>query len=225
MHRADRYYVKFCGFTRLEDAIAAVQVGVDMLGFNFYAKSPRYVAPEECARLIGRLRAEMGETLKGIQLVGVFVNSTPQQVNETLKLCNLDLAQLSGDETIQEVSKFGGRAFKAVRSGGHQTFMQIGVTYLQREVPPALLIDATSPGLYGGSGRLADWKEAAELSRQAPILLAGGLSPSNVAQAIQAVQPWGVDVASGIETTPGVKDKIKMIDFIQAVREQQDSQL
>jgi phosphoribosylanthranilate isomerase len=97
--------------------------------------------------------------------------------------------------------------------------VHIGVPYLRREAAPALLVDATSPGLFGGSGRLADWKAAAELSRQAPILLAGGLTPSNVAQAIHAVRPWGVDVASGIEKTPGVKDRTKMLDFLRVVRD------
>jgi phosphoribosylanthranilate isomerase len=221
MDRAEYYYVKFCGLTRLEDAITAVRMGVDMLGFNFYPKSPRYLAPEECAQLIEKLRLELGEILRSVRLVGVFVNPMPEQVEDTLKLCNLDLAQISGDETLKDFTKLTGRAYKAVRSDGYQTLVEIGVPYFRRGTPPALLVDASSPGLFGGSGRLADWREAAELSLLAPILLAGGLTPSNVVQAIQAVRPWGVDVASGIETTPGVKDKSKMLDFLQAVRDHQ----
>jgi phosphoribosylanthranilate isomerase len=145
----------------------------------------------------------------------------PGQVDDTLKLCNLDLAQISGDETVKDFAQLTGRAYKAVRSDGYQTLVEIGVPYLRKKAPPALLVDATSPGLFGGSGRLADWREAAELSLLAPILLAGGLTPSNVVQAIHAVRPWGVDVASGIETTPGVKDKTKMLDFLRAVRDHQ----
>jgi len=223
MDRTDYYYIKFCGITRLEDAITTVQIGVDMLGFNFYTQSPRYLAPQECARLIMRLHEKMGEALNLIQLVGVFVNSRTQFIAETMQMCNLDLAQFSGDEPADVVSNFGERGFKAIRNNGHHTLENTGAAYLHRVTPPALLIDATSPGLYGGSGRLADWREAAELSRQTPILLAGGLTPSNVADAIRSVRPWGVDVASGIEITPGVKDKAKMAAFVRAVREQQES--
>lgn len=223
MDRTDHYNIKFCGITRFEDAIKAVQIGVDMLGFNFYAQSPRYLPLQECAKLIERLYAKMGVALNGIKLVGVFVNSTPQHIVETMGMCNLDLAQLSGDETVDVVRNFGEKAFKAIRNDGHHTLEKLGIDTLHRVTPPALLIDATSPGLYGGSGRLADWIEAAALSRHVPILLAGGLTPSNVADAIRAVRPWGVDVASGIEIKPGVKDDAKMAAFVRAVREQQES--
>jgi phosphoribosylanthranilate isomerase len=225
MDRSDYYHVKFCGITRLEDAIEAIRIGVDMLGFNFYTRSPRFLPPAECARLIQGLKEEIGEIFKDIQLVGVFVNDDNQKIAHDMETCNLDLAQLSGNETVDDVRKLGGRAFKAIRGDGHQSLAQVGTPFLPSGRPPALLIDATSPGFFGGSGRLADWNEAAQLSRYAPILLAGGLTPVNVTRAIEVVRPWGVDVASGIERSPGVKDKAKMADFMQAVRNCQDVQL
>lgn len=218
MDRAHSIHIKFCGLTRLEDAVAAIQAGADMLGFNFFPKSPRYLAPADCASFVDRLRSGMSGTHQYIQFVGVFVNTAPQEIDAIMERCHLDLAQLSGDEMAADVDQLGGRAFKAIRSDGRQTLAQIGTAYPLCTKPPALLVDAASPGLYGGSGHLADWAQAEALARRAPILLAGGLTPSNVAEAVQAVQPWGVDVASGIEDSPGVKNHLKMVDFVQAVR-------
>ena len=218
MDRTKHVRIKFCGLTRLEDAVTATQVGVDLLGFNFFTESRRYLAPGECARLVNRLWAELGDSFKSVQLVGVFVNTPFQEINAIMGQCKLDLAQLSGDETAEEVARFGGRAFKAIRSNGRLTLAQVGATYPQRKTPPALLVDSGGQGVYGGSGLTADWIQAEALAQKTAILLAGGLDPSNVVEAVQTVRPWGVDVASGIEASPGIKDPAKMADFVQAVR-------
>jgi phosphoribosylanthranilate isomerase len=217
VNRTRHIGIKFCGLTRLDDAITALQLGVDLLGFNFYPPSPRYLAPGACASLVGSLRAEVGETLSGARLVGVFVNTPFEDVCLIMDRCDLDLAQLSGDESPSELARFGERAYKAIRSSDRSFLAQLARSYPVRRYPPCLLVDAGSPGFYGGSGVLADWSQAASLAKDIPILLAGGLTPDNVADAIQQVHPWGVDVASGIELSPGKKDRMKMLDFIQAV--------
>jgi len=218
MERVNDIRVKFCGLTRLEDAIEAVRAGADMLGFNFYDRSPRYIAPQDCARLVSALRMEIGERLERIYLVGVFVNASVQEIRIILDRCMLDLAQLSGNEGPDVLASLGERAFKVIRGDGREMLERIVMAYPRREEPPALLVDASSPGLYGGSGQMADWDQARRLARRLPILLAGGLKPANVAEAIQMVNPWGVDVASGVESMPGRKDQAKMIDFVMAVR-------
>jgi phosphoribosylanthranilate isomerase len=222
MDRTKYIRIKFCGLTRLEDAMTAVRVGADMLGFNFYSKSKRYIAPDDCSRLVEKMRAESVDSLENVQLVGVFVNTPFQNIMAIMDQCKLDLAQLSGDETAREVVRLGERAFKAIRGNGRLTLEQVGSTYPQRMTPPALLVDAGGQGVYGGSGLTVDWNQAEALARNTAILLAGGLDPSNVAEAIRTVRPWGVDVASGIEASPGIKDHAKMVDFVQAVRDWQD---
>ena len=147
-----------------------------------------------------------------ITLVGVFVNSPVEEVQAILETAHLDLAQLHGDESPQMLAALGGRAFKAFRG------VPENITGLARSAAPALLVDAAVKGLYGGSGVVADWSAAAELSKRVPLLLAGGLTPENVAEAVRRVEPWGVDVASGVETSPGVKDSGKMKAFVQEVQ-------
>ena len=126
--------------------------------------------------------------------------------------------QLSGDEEPQDLFELGERAFRAVRCVGPNMMDQISSVIPQRQNPPALLVDANTPGLYGGTGKGSDWNQARMVSKRYPILLAGGLNPSNVKHAIEVVEPWGVDVASGIEKAPGEKDRDKMIEFVKAVR-------
>ena len=156
-------------------------------------------------------------SIRHVQLVGVFVNTPEEVTRSIMSRCRLDLAQFSGDESAGEVAQFGEQAFKAIRCNDRLTLSQIGKQFPHRQSPPAFLVDAASPGKYGGSGLKADWSQAEALARQVAILLAGGLTPTNVAEAIREVQPWGVDVASGIESSPGIKDHSKMMDFVQAV--------
>ena len=201
--------IKICGITSLEDARAAINAGADMLGFNFYPKSPRYINIDICRDIASVLRKDYAN----ITLVGVFVNMPGGQVDTILKDCSLDLAQLHGDEKSEMLAALGGRAFKAFRG------VPENITGYTRSAPPALLVDAAVKGVYGGSGVVADWSAAAELSKRVPLLLAGGLTPENVAEAVRQVQPWGVDVASGVEASPGVKDAEKMAAFVAAVRQ------
>ena len=206
--------VKICGITGIEDAHLAIDCGADMLGFNFYPRSPRFIAPDVCLRLVSGL----GERRKKATMVGVFVNMPPQKVREVLEYCRLDLAQLSGDEPSRELDLFGELAFKAVRPRSAEELGHVLATYPIRSKAPQFLIDASKAGFYGGTGEQANWQVAALLSSQKHILLAGGLDPDNVAQAIMQVNPWGVDVASGVERSPGKKDPDRLQAFIQAVK-------
>ena len=142
-----------------------------------------------------------------------FVNASVEEIRATMETCGLSLAQLHGDETPEMLNALDGKAFKAFRG------VPVDVNGFARSEPPALLVDAAVKGVYGGSGVTADWSAAAELAKKYPLLLAGGLTPENVAEAVRQVKPWGVDVASGVESAPGEKDASKMKAFVQAVRE------
>lgn len=206
--------VKICGCRTLEDARAAIQAGADLLGFNFYPQSPRCLTPETCRAIVAALRQENAAA----RLVGVFVNATDAQILDTLDVCDLDLAQLHGDEPPELLLQLGECAFKALRPADLSDLESDLSRYPARPHAPAWLVDAYHPGVYGGSGQTGDWSLAARLAHKSPILLAGGLTPNNVAQAIRQVHPWGVDVASGVESAPGVKDPEKMRLFIQEAK-------
>jgi phosphoribosylanthranilate isomerase len=229
-------HIKICGLASLDDTLAAIDAGADYLGFNFYPPSSRYIAPQACARILGQL-AQRGTR---VTTVGLFVNRAPAEVAAVLDDCGLDLAQLHGDERSGELGLLQGRAFKAVRDSTALTADDLAALSLlssgrrQRDrepedaaaprlygdgrhpAQPAFLLDAQVPNSYGGTGRLADWDKAAVLAADYPIFLAGGLTAANVAAAIAQVRPWGVDVASGVESAPGVKDHAKIRAFVQA---------
>jgi phosphoribosylanthranilate isomerase len=199
--------IKICGIRTIKDALAAMDAGADLLGFNFYPKSPRSIDVGKCRDIMSVMR-KYGH----ITYVGVFVNAAVAEIRATMDTCGLNLAQLHGDEAPEIVQSFHGRAFKAFRGLPHD------LNGYAREDVPALLVDASVKGAYGGTGVTADWKGAAELARSYPLLLAGGLTPENVAKAVRQVKPWGVDVASGVESSPGVKDAVKMEMFVRAVK-------
>lgn len=209
--------VKICGLKTYADALAAVECGADLLGFNFYPPSPRCIHPRECQRLVYRLRSALGAYPQKVVLVGVFVNAPLAQIRAILSECCLDLAQLSGDEPPQALAELGERAFKGLRPASSASLSRDLQRYPQPIATPAWLVDACRPGAYGGTGQEADWELARTLAEQAPILLAGGLHPENVHLALRQVRPWGVDVASGVEHSPGRKDAQKMAAFIDAV--------
>ena len=145
-----------------------------------------------------------------------------EKIEQTLAACDLQLAQLHGDESPSDVEALASRAYKAIRPRSDDEAREQCHQFAGRGVShPALLLDAYKLGSYGGTGEVANWEIAAELAQSAPLLLAGGLTPQNVLAAIDQVQPWGVDVASGVEITPGKKDIIKMKTFIQAIRERE----
>ena len=205
--------VKICGNTRLDDARQAVEAGADLLGFIFYPRSPRKISLGD-ARAISRVLR--GQAI----LVGVFVNEPIEAVEAALAEAELDLAQLHGEETLATVAAFGGAAFKAMKramvaGASAEEYAGAGPTDPRL---PQLLLDADHATLYGGTGQRADQGLAATLAQQHRLLLAGGLTPDNVAAAIAAVQPWGVDVASGVEAEPGIKDHTRVSRFIDEVR-------
>ncbi len=204
-------HIKICGIKTLDDALAAIDAGADMLGFNFYPKSVRYINAGICRDMMQVLRG-YGQ----ITFVGVFVNASVAEIRATLETCGLSLAQLHGDETPEFCSSFGARAFKAFRGIPNGQ-----VDSFARNDAPAFLLDAAVKGSYGGTGATTDWSAAAELAKRYPILLAGGLKPETVAAAMRQVNPWGVDVASGVESSPGQKDAGKLKAFGEAVRREE----
>jgi indole-3-glycerol phosphate synthase/phosphoribosylanthranilate isomerase len=205
--------VKICGITTRQDALAAVDAGADMLGFNFYPQSKRYVPPEQCVRIVSFL----AQYTARVQLVGVFVNTPRAEIEAIADDCHLDLVQLSGDEPPELLQALGPRAFKSIRPTSPEE-ARTDAARFARSASPALLVDAYHPSEYGGTGHTGDWELAQKLATQYPILLAGGLTPNNVAAAVAQVHPWGVDVASGVESRPGKKDAAKMTAFVQAAR-------
>jgi phosphoribosylanthranilate isomerase len=199
--------IKICGIKTIDDALAAMDAGAEMIGFNFYPKSPRYIDVGQCRDIMSVMR-RYGH----ITFVGVFVNASAEEVRATMETAALTLAQLHGDENSEFVQSFHGKAFKAFRG------VPQSVDGFVRNEVPTFLVDASVKGMYGGTGAAADWSAAAELAKQYPLLLAGGLTPENVADAVQQVNPWGVDVASGVELAPGKKDPAKMKAFVEAVQ-------
>lgn len=200
--------IKICGIKTVTDALAAMEAGADLIGFNFYPKSPRYIDVGKCRDIMSVMR-RYGH----IMYVGVFVNASVEEIRATMEACGLSLAQLHGDESVEMLKRLNGKAFKAFRG------IPASVDEFARNEPPAFLVDASVKGVYGGSGVTGDWNGAAELARKYPLLLAGGLTPENIAEAIGRVKPWGVDVASGVESAPGEKDANRMKAFVRAVRE------
>jgi phosphoribosylanthranilate isomerase len=193
--------LKVCGITNQEDASAAMAGGATAIGFIFYPRSPRYLAPE---------RAAVIASGAGVQRVGVFVNESPARVLEIARLARLDVAQLQGDE---EASDYPAEiaVWKAVRvSNG------LDLSIFDNLPAQALVLDGPAGELYGGAGRSFDWRQASSLRK--PFVLAGGLDASNVAEAIAAAQPWGVDACSRLESAPGRKDHKKMLAFLSAAR-------
>ncbi|MCP4140523.1 MAG: phosphoribosylanthranilate isomerase [Chloroflexi bacterium] len=206
--------VKICGIKTLSDALAAIDVGADMLGYNFYPKSKRYISIKECVEIQNDL---VGRGMDVIS-VGVFVNASYKTIINTMDICALNLVQLHGDESPELLEELGEWAFKAIRPQSAEEALNALNKYPQRADAPALLVDAYHPSEYGGSGTVGDWSLAKELAAQKPILLAGGLTPENVGEAVRQVRPWGVDVASGVEASPGVKDVSKISAFISAAK-------
>jgi phosphoribosylanthranilate isomerase len=221
--------VKVCGLTNLQDAQAAVDAGADMLGFIFYSKSPRATNPEVVRDIVAHLSIHSKTPLK----IGVFVNEKLETAHHLLDYCKLDAAQLHGEESpemlglgkgIPSPSGLNGDAYKAIRPSSREEAYVLAEKYAlsssmrNKHGLPALLVDSYHPKLHGGTGKTGDWQMAATLANQYPILLAGGLDPTNVENAIRIVKPWGVDVASGVEDSPGVKNISQMQAFLKSVK-------
>jgi phosphoribosylanthranilate isomerase len=212
--------IKICGVTTYEDALFAAQYGADLLGFNFYKKSPRYITPDDAMTICNSLRAEMGQDCPG--LVGVFVNEVVGTISAITRKVGLNFAQLSGDESDVMLKELRGIGFKAIRPANVAQALD-DVNYYAPYLPtneriPSVLLDAYNPALYGGTGeQTGDDIALAVKEEVARLMLAGGLTPDNIADRIRTVQPWGVDVASGVEAEPGRKDHGKIRAFIQSV--------
>jgi len=215
--------VKICGVTTFEDALFAAETGADLLGLNFYKKSPRYIAPDDAALLCDRLRERLGPRCP--VLIGVFVNEVVGVISAITRKVGLNGAQLSGDESDAMLKELYGIGYKAIRPMDMAQALD-DVRYFAAQMPsderfPSLLLDAYHPHLYGGTGEQASVEVALAVKAQIPrLMLAGGLTPDNVGQRVKAIAPWGVDVASGVEApdVPGRKDSVKVRAFIEAVK-------
>jgi phosphoribosylanthranilate isomerase len=213
------FRVKICGITNVDDAFAAVEAGADAIGLNFFSGSRRCIGAAEAARIVQALGEQACP-------VGIFVNAAADTIREIRNQTNVELVQLHGDEpptflkelrglpTIR-VRRLGRDGMQAIESDLHECRRASGFA------PAAVLIDAAMTGEFGGTGRTADWDQIAayrEWLGDVPLILAGGLTPENVAEAIRIVEPYAVDVASGVESSPGKKDRAKMHDFIAAAQ-------
>jgi phosphoribosylanthranilate isomerase len=200
-----RLFVKICGITSLDDALACVDAGADAIGFNFWAQSKRHIAVETAGAIAKRLPPN-------IRTVGVFVNPSEADVDRAFAAGAIDLAQLHGDETPDFCSRFAGRYIKALRLRDAESLARMADYKCD-----LLLVDADTAG-YGGSGQRADVGLATQAAAARRVILAGGLTPENVAEAVATIQPYGVDVAGGVEREPGVKDWMKVAAFVQAAK-------
>jgi len=198
--------VKICGITNYQDAAAAIDMGADLLGFNFYPKSPRYIAPTKAAEIINKLPGF-------IDIVGVFVNESIEQIHETKNLCQLNWVQLHGDESPEFCKEFlsaNVKIMKAIRVKD-----QADVERAENFFTDAILLDAFDPKKYGGTGLTFDWNIIGHISKR--IFLAGGITPDNAASAVK-LGVYGIDVCSGIESKPGKKDKKLMKKLFENIR-------
>ena len=198
--------VKICGMTNLKDVKVAVDGGVDAVGFIFYKKSPRSVTMQAVRKIVLELPPF-------VDSVGVFVNETAEQINKIADRCNLDRVQLHGNESPTFCKKIRRRVIKAIRVKDIQSLKKLS------DYPvSSFLLDTFSEDQYGGTGKVFDWNLVFPAKKYGPIILAGGLTPNNVRQAIQRIQPYGVDVCSGVESHPGIKDHKKMQIFLKNVK-------
>ncbi len=199
-------WVKACGITRLEDALAAARMGYSAIGLIF-AESPRRIDPERARRIASTLPG-------GMVKVGVFVNEDLREVRRIGEYCDLDLFQFHGEESPSYVAAFGAKAIKAFRVGEEYDPGAV----LEYPQGFSYLIDSWNLERRGGTGTVGNWEVAASLARSFRLILAGGLNPGNVAEAVRVVHPFGLDVSSGIEVIAGIKERSKMESFIQNVR-------
>ncbi len=214
--------VKICGVRTAANALMLADAGADMIGLNFYEPSPRYVDPATAREIVAALREAFAEARP--QLIGVFVNASADEVRRIIDEAGLDFAQLSGDEPVATIRALSGRAFKAIRPADQAQALADAARFADvapaSSSAPSLLLDASHPTLYGGTGETADIAIAKAIAQSVPrLMLAGGLTPDNVAERVRLIKPWAVDVASGVEAgQPGIKAESKARAFIQALR-------
>jgi phosphoribosylanthranilate isomerase len=203
-------WTKICGITRAQDALAAANLGVDAIGLNFYPQSPRAISVADVADLVEGLPAR-------VSVVALFVNPTSELVRQVLRTGTVDLLQFHGSESPEFCEQFETPYMKVVAV---KTDSDLKAEFAKYESAQYILLDSFDPIMLGGTGKTFDWGTVVELTQKqrSRLVLAGGLGPANVREAIEIVQPFGVDVSSGVEASKGIKD-IKMMQlFIQGVR-------
>jgi phosphoribosylanthranilate isomerase len=199
--------VKICGLTNKDDAEVALDSGADYLGFILYTHSPRGITTAKLIEILGKIN-------RPVKAIGVFVNMHRTEVEQIARDCNLHAVQLHGNEKPRDFVALPFPIWRAVRfTNGHPR------PYPRLWAVERYLVDAAVVGKYGGTGALSDWQKASQLAKKHSVMLAGGLTPENVAKAISAVKPLGVDVVTGVESAPGKKDHKKLKAFIKAARE------
>ena len=201
-----RIKIKVCGTTNLRDALFAVDSGADAIGFIFYKKSPRYILQKDAKDIVAKLPPF-------VETVGVFVNETSDRVNRIAEQCKLTAIQLHGDESSAFCRRIKRRVIKAFRVKDTNSFKGMADYDVS-----GFLLDSYNEESKGGTGKTFDWNLALRAKKEGPIILAGGLNPYNVYTAIHRVKPYGVDVCSGVEKSPGIKDCVKVDEFIKSVR-------
>jgi len=203
-----RTRVKICGFTQVQDAVDAANLGVDAIGLVFYPPSPRNVSIEKAVEIVKALPAF-------VTVVALFVDETETRIREVLNNVAIDCIQFHGDETVQQCRLYNKPYMKAIRMKPELDVMALAEEYSDAS---ALLLDAYHPGVKGGSGSKFDW-DLIPNNCSLPVILAGGLQMDNAKQAVQSVKPYALDVSSGVESSKGIKDVAKMAAFIQAINE------
>ncbi len=201
-----RTRVKICGITREEDAGIAVAAGCDAIGLVFYRPSPRYVSPEKAAQIVAGLPPF-------VSVVGLFVDAEPDEILQVMKRVRLDLLQFHGNESPEACERYDMPYMKAIRVKPDTNLLQCAEEFKHAQ---ALLLDAFIEGVPGGTGQVFDWNIIPK-TLQLPVVLAGGLSPDNVAHAVRQVQPYAVDVSGGVELNKGIKDAAKIAAFMRGV--------
>jgi phosphoribosylanthranilate isomerase len=222
------FRIKICGLTTVDDALFAAEQGADALGLNFYPKSPRYLSSERAAEIAAAVNSlAVGQN---VRKTGVFVNESESALVAIAQAAGLDAWQLHGDEPAELIASLKAksgeqrqvlRAFRCREPDLGAVERYLNECNTAGSLPDAVLLDAYAPDAFGGTGKVVDWHVVREQRSRLsglPVILAGGLTPDNVAEAIRTARPDGVDVASGVESSPGVKDPMKVRDFIAAAR-------
>lgn len=213
------FRIKICGVTNVPDAVSAISAGADAIGLNFCPQSQRFVDADAAHDVASAVPED-------VTLVGVFVNSTAEEIAETFDRLSLDVVQLHGDEPAELLAELPDsatiiRAYRCGREGLAPLARFISSCRMHGRLPDAALIDANASNDYGGTGQIADWQQISrqrEILGDVPLVLAGGLTPVNVGEAIATVQPDAVDVATGVEHRPGVKDPTLVAQFVASAR-------
>ncbi|QDU30702.1 N-(5'-phosphoribosyl)anthranilate isomerase [Anatilimnocola aggregata] len=222
------FRIKICGITNVDDALQAIEAGADALGLNFYKRSPRYVTPEQAAEIVRAVRTSPAG--RGVTIVGVFVNESQPGLMTLQEQLKLDAWQLHGDEPVQFLAALSThpdvrvsmiRAYRCKERDLSAIANDLLACDAAVALPSAVLLDAYAPDAFGGTGKVVDWNVVRDERDQLfglPVILAGGLTAENVAEAVRIAQPDAVDVASGVESSPGKKDSAKVRDFIAAAK-------